>query len=258
MKLIFLGSGSAFVVGRENYQSNMILEAPDGQRLLIDCGSDARHSLYDQGLTYKDIQDVYISHLHADHVGGLEWLAFKTKFDDSCQRIRLHLSEQLVQPLWERVLSGGLCCLEGQCPLHLSTFFEVHPIPSNGHFMWHQVKCEIIQTIHTVCGYAIMPSFGLLLDVKGLSVFITTDTQLAPHQIQDIYRKAHLIFQDCETSAYKSGVHAHYQELLNLDPEIKKKMWLYHYSEGALPDAKKDGFQGFVRKGQLFNLSLET
>lgn len=34
--------------------------------------------------------------------------------------------------------------------------------------------------------------------------------------------------------------------------DIKAKMWLYHYSDGDLPDAKQDGFLGFVAKGQVF------
>ena len=92
MKLIFLGSGSAFTM--DNYQSNMILEtetteveslslshkgvdvdvdlATTRKRLLIDCGSDIRWSLAEQGLSYKDIQNIYISHLHPDHFSGLE------------------------------------------------------------------------------------------------------------------------------------------------------------------------------------------
>lgn len=253
MKLTFLGSGSAFTVGTGNYQSNMLLEAPNGERMLIDCGSDARHSLYEQGMTYKDIHSVYVSHLHADHVGGLEWLAFTTKFDPFCKKICLYANELLVEPLWNHVLSGGLCCLTDSCP-SLSTFFEIKPIPSNGFFIWNKVKCEIIQTIHTVCGRTVTPSFGLLLNVEGCVIFITTDTQLAPNQIYHFYNKADLIFQDCETSQHKSGVHAHYQELVHLEGRIKEKMWLYHYAPGALPDAQKDGFRGFVQKGQSFNL----
>ncbi len=69
MKLTFLGSGSAFTMN--NRQSNMILE-DDGKILLIDCGTDIRHSLHQQDLSYKDIDAVYISHLHADHIGGME------------------------------------------------------------------------------------------------------------------------------------------------------------------------------------------
>ena len=29
-------------------------------------------------------------------------------------------------------------------------------------------------------------------------------------------------------------------------------MWLMHYNDGDLPDAKKDGFKGFVKQGQEF------
>jgi len=66
------------------------------------------------------------------------------------------------------------------------------------------------------------------------------------------YQKADIIFHDCETLKKPSGVHAHFNELVNLDKSIKAKMWLYHYNPIALPDAKKNGFRGFVKKGQIF------
>src|ERR1700733_4386232 len=97
MKLTFIGSGSAFTLGANNYHSNMLLENAHGERLLIDCGSDARHSLHEAGFSYHDIHDVYISHLHADHAGGLEWLGFTTKFDPTCsEKPNLYISETLV------------------------------------------------------------------------------------------------------------------------------------------------------------------
>jgi hypothetical protein len=40
-----------------------------------------------------------------------------------------------------------------------------------------------------------------------------------------------------------------------LSAEIKRKMWLYHYQPGPLPDAEKDGFRGFVKRGQTFDFS---
>src|SRR5688500_12374647 len=113
MKLVFIGAGSAFTVDKNNYNSNMLLQNSNQKRLLIDCGSDARRALYDLCLTYHDIQDVYISHLHADHAGGLEWLAFCTKFDTRCNKPRLYISEHQVKYLWDNVLSGGLNSLEG-------------------------------------------------------------------------------------------------------------------------------------------------
>jgi len=65
-----------------------------------------------------------------------------------------------------------------------------------------------------------------------------------------------VIFHDCELKIYSNSVHAQYHELCNLSPDIKKKMWLYHYTtEGGsidLPIATEDGFLGFVKRGAIF------
>jgi L-ascorbate metabolism protein UlaG (beta-lactamase superfamily) len=98
-----------------------------------------------------------------------------------------------------------------------------------------------------------MPSYGLIFTIDKKRIYFTADTQLAPSQIIAFYEEADLIFQDCETLTKKTGVHAHYSDLVKLPAKIKKKMWLYHYNPGVLPNAKEDGFQGFIQKGQYFN-----
>ena len=254
MKLIFIGSGSAFTVGSDNYHSNMLLQDDAGQILMIDCGSDARLALFDLGLSHKDIHDVYISHLHADHVGGLEWLAFTSRFDNGCVKPNLYINEALVKPLWETSLAGGLNSLQTEIA-SLSTYFNVFPIKDNAAFTWNGIEINTLQTMHILAGYAIVPSYGLIFKVDGVKVLITTDTQFAPHQLTDFYAVSDVIFQDCETAKIKSRVHAHYEELITLPPEIKQKMWLYHYNPGDLPDAVEDGFKGFVKKGQVFDFT---
>jgi ribonuclease BN (tRNA processing enzyme) len=78
-KMIFLGSGSAFTM--KNRQSNAILiDSENKKSLLIDCGTDIRHSLAKINYSHRDISAVYISHAHADHAGGLEWLGFCSYF----------------------------------------------------------------------------------------------------------------------------------------------------------------------------------
>ncbi len=253
MKLIFIGSGSAFTTGSDNYHSNMLLENEQEKRLLIDCGSDARLALHELGLSYCDIHDVYISHLHADHAGGLEWLAFTTKFDPSYgEKPNLYLCETLIQDLWNKVLSGGLSSLNTETP-SLSAFFHVHPIKENGNFIWHKQQLRIVQTVHVQSGFTSMPSYGLFFKTQGLNIFITTDTQFCPQKVKDIYEQADIIFHDCETSTMKSTVHAHYDELKTLPESLKRKIWLYHYNPGPLPDVVKDGFRGLVKKGQCFD-----
>ena len=257
MKLTFLGSGSAFTVGTHNYHSNMLLGDEQGKHLLIDCGSDVRLSLHELNLTYQDITDVYVSHLHSDHAGGLEWLAFTTKFNSHCERPNLYICEKLVETLWNKVLSGGLSSLQTEIVI-LAIYFNVHPVKENGYFLWNGMRFQLIQTLHIMSGFSIVPSYGLMFKVNNLTVFITTDTQFSPHQITDFYKMADLIFHDCETAVRRSRVHAHYEELLTLPSDIRKKMWLYHYNPGKLPNAIKDGFRGFVKKGQVFDFEDPT
>lgn len=251
MKLIFLGSGSAFTIGDGNFQSNMVLKSDRNKLLLLDCGTDVRFSLYEQGLDHQYIDSVYISHLHSDHVGGLEWLAFATFFDKKCNKPNLYIPESIGSSLWDSVLAGGLKSLQGKTA-NMKTYFNVRQVKNNSYFLWEGTKFHIIQTLHVMSENSILPSYGLFFKTKKKKVFITIDTQFTPHILSDYFEEADVIFHDCETSKISSGVHAHYKELKTLPKEIKSKMWLYHYNPGKLPDAVKAGFKGFIKKGQTF------
>ncbi|MEM7589628.1 MAG: MBL fold metallo-hydrolase [Myxococcota bacterium] len=251
VKLTFIGSGSAFTVGEDNFHSNAIIESSSGKRLLIDCGSDTRWALQKLGLSYKDIDAVYISHLHADHVGGLEWLGLTRKFDPQCCKPDLYICDAIAQDLWNHTLSGGMRTLECRVA-DIHDFFDVQKLHANGWFDWEGLRFSLVQTVHVVSGFEITPSFGLMFEAGNKNIYFTTDTQFAPSQLESFYNMADLVFQDCETATARSGVHAHYQQLLQLEPSIRKKMWLYHYNPGKLPSAKKDGFLGFVKRGQVF------
>lgn len=256
MKLIFLGSGSAFTVGADNFQSNMMLVSAQGNKLLIDCGSDVRFSLHALGFSYLDITDIYISHLHADHVGGLEYAGFSTKFDPKCQKPNLYLSKELAGELWNNTLSGGMRAIEGDIA-DLDTFFDVHKIDRERFFTWEETQFNLVKATHVNTGYFVTPSYGLFFEIDGIKVFLTTDTQLCINEISEFYKRADIIYQDCGTSRFPISIHAHYKQLVTLPEKIKNKMWLYHYQPGPLPDATKDGFCGFVKRGQIFEFSAD-
>jgi ribonuclease BN (tRNA processing enzyme) len=249
--MTWLGTGAAFTMN--NRQSNILLTSDTGKNLLLDAGSDVRHSLWRVDKSVLDIDGVYISHLHADHIGGMEWLALMTFFDPRYKgKSKLFIHESLRTRLWKNCLSGGLETLQTQVA-DLNTFFSVEPVLKNGCFCWEGTEFQLVQTVHVVSGREFENSYGLLFEVNGRKIFFTSDTQFAPNQMKDFYNQADIIFQDCETLPFKSGVHAHYSELVTLPEETKKKMFLYHYNDGELPDAEADGFLGFVRQGQIFD-----
>ena len=234
MDIKFIGTGSAFT--HKNWNTNLIIEK-NGKNLLLDAGADVRHSMREAGLTYKDIEAVYISHTHADHAGGIEFLGFSTFFDPACKdkKIKLYGNGELLRKGWDNCWKGGMESVQGAL-LSLDSFFDVNMIRPNGVFTWENIDFQIVQSIHVLNGYAIVPCYGLMIrdQDSGKTIYWTSDVQFCPHQILDFYKQADVIIQDCETLPFRSGVHANYMDLITLSPEIKEKMILVHYSDNVL------------------------
>ncbi len=217
MHLTFAGAGAAFTVGTDNYHSNMVLTVtapPDAaqagphggqRRMLIDCGSDARYSLPRIGIAGPaDLDAVYISHLHADHVGGLEWLGLISRYGVPKHRLTLFCSEKIMPTLWNGSLAGGMGITE-EGRASLSSYFEVSPVTGN-RFCWAGIDFTLIPVAHVGGGDVLMQSFGLLFTICGVRVYLTTDAKFDRDLLCKPYaQEADIIFHDCETGP-PSGV----------------------------------------------------
>jgi len=272
MELFVLGSGNAFT--KRNWQSNFLIHQ-NGKWLLIDCGSFASIALKEEmGLNVWDLDAVYVSHIHADHVNGLEEVEYCTYFNPAIPRPKLFVQGQyiinneghafssgLVNDLWHDCLKAGSRGLE-KLDAQLHTYWDVQAVESNGHFVWEGIKFDIVQTVHVSAHRKIENSFGLMWNDPdtGERVYITTDTQHCPVNAMMAYlTECDVIFHDCETAPFASNVHAHYESLKTLPAEIKSKIWLYHYQDNVIDEwdmwstkAQKDGFRGFVKTGAIF------
>lgn len=291
MKITAIGTGNAF--SHMNYNQCFLLEE-DGRRMLFDYGYQIPTALYNSNIDVNSIDDVYISHAHADHCGGLESLAFMRydwikrpqHFSERDKPApRLIANKQLLIDLWDKTLKGGLENMEG-FPSELATFFEPVAIEPNKDFIWQGWHCQLIQQIHIMTGSMISNTFGLLMSKPGRkTVYFTADSQhCSPKQMEIFYKKADIIFQDCEclgvdTSKkefiFGSGVHANYAQLagyssansVKLSDDIKYKMYLSHYQDFVITGfdflgnhcnwdklAEDDGFKGFIKVGDFLGV----
>jgi ribonuclease BN (tRNA processing enzyme) len=77
MKLIVLGSGTS-VPHPLRSSSGYWIETESGS-LLLDCGASAIHRMAQERLDWVNLDAVWISHFHLDHVGGLAPYLFGTR-----------------------------------------------------------------------------------------------------------------------------------------------------------------------------------
>jgi ribonuclease BN (tRNA processing enzyme) len=299
MRITFTGVGTAFA-DESQWQTNAVVEASNGKRLLIDFGHYGMLALKEAlNITPMNITDeldgLYITHLHGDHVGAVDLLGLATYFiggarQDPSKRLKLFAAQPVMDILWERALQGKMQTVEGKL-VDLTDYFDCIPVPENGCFYWQNLRFQPVQLLHIISGRYIPPCFGLLFDERsghvespkalpprrrGTSVFrkgddvtnarrigprvlYSIDTQFNPPQLQAFYDQADVIFHDCETAPFHSTVHAHYEDLRTLSDETRAKMWLVHYQKDGPQkyDAQKDGFKGFVTKGQTFDFPAD-
>ena len=90
MKLVVLGSGTS-VPHPQRSSSAYWLEA-EGRTLLLDVSAPAIHRMPQEGCDWANLDAVWVSHFHLDHIGGLAPFLFGTKYAPQTQQRRKPLT----------------------------------------------------------------------------------------------------------------------------------------------------------------------
>ena len=112
-EVIVLGVGDTF---SERYHPSALLLMCEGFRLAIDCPDQYRTALKDaadrsgRALSLSDIDHVLITHVHGDHMNGLEGVAFYKHFVDQ-KRVKLVTSPDVRACIWDERLKASMSSL---------------------------------------------------------------------------------------------------------------------------------------------------
>jgi ribonuclease BN (tRNA processing enzyme) len=227
MQLLVTGVGDAF--SAKHYSSCFAVEAA-GRWLMVDCPHPFRKVLREASLAAgvrvdaDQIDALVLTHLHADHVSGLEGLLFYSRFLLE-RKLRLILHPQVACNLWSKTLAGGMGCslpAPGAAPIHWhpEDFYEQVLLTED------QPVTHGPFTIHGRLAVHSVPAIALKIEANGRSLGYSGDTSFAPALIEWL--------APCDLIIHEAGAgffHTTAEQLLELPAELRRKLRLIHYPD---------------------------
>ncbi len=261
LSLFFLGTGNAF--SKNLYHTNLLI-VKGNDHVLVDIGALTPLSFSSFHTSLSEVENLLLTHAHADHVGGMEELSILGMYVYN-KKINLVIEDRFKKSLWNSTLKGGLG-LRGEegmrQKLKIGDYFnqtrprKIHGSPRP--FMDVDIgglNLKLFRTKHEFVGKNTwntgMYSLGVLIDER---VVFTGDTKFDRPLLDWLTRdyKIEHIFHDC--SFRRSAVHASYDELKTLPEQTRKKMHICHYEDTMADyDVQKDGFSGMARRGLYYD-----
>lgn len=248
MKITFIGTGSAF---NHDYGNNSAFLEFGDTNLLLDCGHDVPRNfekLYDN---VSKIDNIWISHMHGDHIGGLEEIAFKNKFIYGGKMVNLlvdhTIHSDLVMYLQKTIVSPqpGLS--------NVSDFFNIHGVV-NGFAIESKDSKEVFYTqqVPHVCG---VPAF-MIVGRKFIFTGDVSNIDWGDSQYSKLI-KHRVCFHDTQLQKFSDDdVHMSLQDLLKLPKDIRAKMHCMHYGiniDDYVKTIEEAGMR-IVRPGDIIKL----
>ena len=234
-QLVFLGTGNAMSKLPFNSHTNALLTV-HGHQFLIDCGFLCPTAFAHANMSMDGIEAYFISHLHGDHVTGIEEVCFRSYF---CLKRRIPLwlpANHFTKysgidgaDIWENCLRGSLETydLEVDPPklLTLSDYADATLLFEDVPFDFYGLKLELIRVDHAPN----RPCYGLKI---GDKVVYTGDSTFSRKNIDSwLDSGVERIFHDVCFCNNCCGIHASYASFWDLPEDMARRITFMH-----LPD----------------------
>jgi len=188
MRLTVLGSGTSVPHPRRSSSAHWLEEA--GGTLLLDCSGPAVHRMAEEGCDWANLDAVWVSHFHLDHVGGLAPFLFGTKYAPQTQKrekpLRVYGPRGLEKLLRRFDQANDYGLFEQPFPL------EVREVSPRTEFeVFDGLGAETFSTPHTSESLAVR-----LTERGGASLVYTSDTGYT-EALAGFARETDLFLMEC-------------------------------------------------------------
>lgn len=242
-EILVNGVGDAF--STRHWGTNFLCRHDDFV-LAVDCPDSYRRALRDNAFTHggerldaQHIDAMFLTHLHGDHVNGLEMVLAYRKFIAG-GKLPLWTTPEVADVLWDRRLSVSLGTMyDGSyfADLHLEDYIDLHVVP------WQtpaQIGPFVVKTRRTVHH---IPTAGLRIRAGGKTLGYSCDTAWDPEHVAWL--------EDADTIFHETSLgpaHTPLYKLAELPEPTRRKMWVVHY-----PDAVSQPDEGlrFAKQGEV-------
>lgn len=254
----FLGTGSAFSKLYGNTSALVFVENNnDVKTLLIDCGRTTPDDLHRLGYSFEDIDAIFITHLHGDHVYGLEEAGFKGRYLFDKKPHLILPTIKFKADLWDRTLKGTMYHGDLNRVMAFEDYFTYEAVDREEQFFFFNgVMFSVFPTHHVKN----KKSYGLIIGEKDYAIY--SGDSLLNYDLMDIgfSDSCQVVFHDCQLFHNEGRVHCSLEDLKTTKNEWRDKIYIMHYGDDLHDkyfEIKDAGFNIAVR-GDKYEFEVGT
>ncbi len=185
-RVIFLGTAAALPTGDRGNSALALVGDPGEPGLLIDCGDGVYRALVRAEVGPDALGDIFITHAHIDHLGGLPSLIESLRLSGRKRPLRV-----FALPETMAIVNSLLAAFAFELTLEAWSFpISFTTVDEESKLSFLGVDARLARMRHSI------PSAGLQLDLPGGALAYTCDTEPNP-AILALARQARVLITEC-------------------------------------------------------------